>query len=231
MGKFGDSDMDFNNNGTEWGLVSEEDEGGAGIGASLGVMWQYGFPSASGLSLTLSADVILNLLNSNVNEWYDDMIEETEKAETVTEVLVKKPRYLNVPVMAGLQYSTSLKDNVNIYFEGAIGFNIRNITEAETETKGYTVDPLDPTFRYNYNQKETSTFDKMTSFAFRVGGGLIINDKYTIGVGYYNLGKGRVRGDDKQSLTNVSGRTTDKQSFKYKNVVPTLVMVRIGYIF
>lgn len=213
-GKYAESDIDEN----EWGLIYEKKDGGAGIGFNLGLQWNFGIQSVKGLSILFSVDAIVNTLNSDLNDHFDDVRDEME--DKADDYSLTTPKYINVPVMIGANYTYKLNEGFGVYGEAAMGLNLRKITNLSifTETNGY-------------EYSETYEYDFATSFGYRIGAGFVFYDKYTLGISYWNLGAAKVKGKATEVLEYDGDKDKDTDKFKLKDITPTQVLFRLGIRF
>lgn len=212
-GEFAESDMDRE----EWVLLSNKKGGGAGTGFNIGLQWNFNIQSVQGLSILFSIDGIMNPVNSDVKDYLEDIADDDEGAEFNYTL----PKYLNFPVMVGARYSYGLNQNISLYGEAAMGLAFRKITNLSIHEE-FTEAGKD------YEYDETYEYDFSTSFAYRFGAGFIINNKYNIGVSLWNLGASKVKGTMRGEEKYDGERDTEKEKFKSKNVIPTMIMFRLG---
>ncbi len=87
------------------------------------------------------------------------------------------PKYLNVPVLAGLQYEKSISDGFKLNAVAGVGLNVLIITK-------YSL--------YNEDIWETSertdTFKPSFKLCYKFGVGFVLQDKYTLSLHYIGLG-------------------------------------------
>ena len=235
VGEFAESDMDDE----EWILINDDEKvGGAGVGIDLGMQWKFGIQSVNGLGIILSVDGMVNRLNSDINEWMEDYIDDAE--DEYDDFELKTPKYFNFPVLVGVNYTHALNENIGLFGEAAMGFNIRKITklyehyemdDSYTYYNGYSYS----TIEYTYKRTYTYNYDMSSTFAFRIGGGLVFNNRFTLGLSYWNLGSARIKGKYESERTSYNGdavvTTKDKDKFKLKSLTPTMVMLRFGISF
>ena len=197
-------------------------EGGAGVGANIG--FKFKFPTnAEGLGVLLSIDGIYNGLNSDVKDYFEDLTDYNE--EVFDDYTLRKPNYINVPVMVGLNYCYDASDNIGIYGEAGIGLDARFITklcEEAEQSNSYS------SFEYT----DTYKFDPAVAFAFQLGAGILINNRFTLGVNLYNLGSAKVKGKDtckeKYYEYGYYDSESEKYNFKGKSLSTTMVLLRFG---
>lgn len=207
MGSFGESNVDKG----KWALLGSSDQGGAGLGFNVGLKMKFDIPSISGLGVIATADFIFNGLNSDVKDFVEELEDEADEDITT-------PRYMNIPIMVGANYAYPLSSAVSVYGEAALGLNIRKITDFKES------------YEYSSVEGETSLkYDVATSFAFQLGAGFLFNEKFSIGVNYYILGSAQVKGkmEDDYDYTKES----DSEKFKFKDVSPSMLLVRLGFHF
>ena len=203
-------------------MVDEDfTEGGAGMGFTAGLKFKFN-TGVKGLGVILSVDGIYNGLNSDVRDFFEDVEDEWE--EEFDDFSMKTPKYLNVPLMVGANYTYDVSPKFGIYGEAGLGANLRYITKLELDGKGtYYGD----TYKINLAVDYDPTF----TLAYQLGAGIEINKSITIGINYYNLGAGKVSGKMKEKETYNGSTDSDSEKFKYKRVTPTLVMLRVGFRF
>ncbi|HOK51456.1 MAG TPA: outer membrane beta-barrel protein [Bacteroidales bacterium] len=176
--------------------------GGANVGFNIGGKYLYNFTQTN-VNLFLSADFNYNGLKESVK---DDIKSNLEDVGLYVEIDYYK--FINVPLLTGLNLNIPADENLSLWLESGIGLDILKITNMTI---------------YTNNEKATAQFNSSTQFAFTVGGGLKIKDKYLIGVHYNGLGKHRPKG--KINSNGQSIRVND-----YKIEVSTL-SINIGILF
>lgn len=122
----------------QWGLDldGKYKNGGAGLGFNIGAQWTLSEISAvKGLDLILSVDAFYNGLNSDLRDAVDDERDEMESRSYISDFTLRTPKYLNFPLMVGLNYGTGIAPNIGIYGEVAIGANLRLITNMTREVE------------------------------------------------------------------------------------------------
>lgn len=218
-GKFADASGDFSSgNPINWGLQDNSKKGGAGIGVIVGGQFKYDIASVKGLGVLVSVDGMYNSLNSDVTDYYDDMVDALDNS--TTEFSVTLPTYFNIPIMAGLGYTLKATNNISVFAEAALGANIRIITNyVETSYTSMT----------NYEVIATSEYNTATTFAYRLGAGIMLNEKYSISVDYYSLGMAKAEGT---AYTEINGKEqSNAPKFKAGKITPANVAIRFGINF
>jgi opacity protein-like surface antigen len=159
LNDFGDDDID------------DEDSGLAGTGFELGGKYVYQL-NESGLGLFAGADLIYNGLASDVK---DDLEDDMDGVDNL-----KFYSYINVPLMAGINYSFNANNQVALFGEFGLGVNLLKVTNMS--------------FEYDHDDYE-SRYDPSTKLGFKIGGGLIFNDAYSLEVNYLGLGEQEIDGE------------------------------------
>lgn len=88
------------------------------------------------------------------------------------------PKYFNVPILAGLQYEKTISDGLNLFGEAGVGLNILKITNLSYEEDNY---------------EELTTFKPSVGLGFKIGAGIVLQEKYTISLNYLGLGSHKVK--------------------------------------
>lgn len=175
----------------------EEDAFSDGSGvAGTGFYLGYKFLSplkASGLFWTFSAGVMYNDLQSDFKDDLEDYLEDADDFSL--------PKYINVPVLIGLQYEKSLSDNISLYGEGAIGPNLFKLTNYSVSSDEY---------------ESTTTFKPIIGLGFKIGAGIVLNNKYTIGLSYLGLGSYKVKYESEYKEDGES----DSEDGKFDKALP-----------
>lgn len=204
-------------------LKKESSDAGAATGFNLGIKSQFKIPSVKGLNFLASLDFMYNGMNSDIKDLFDEEGEDLEDFEYTT------PKYMNIPIMLGLNYSYGLNDKIKLWGEFAAGINIRKITDlsAEGTDYDYYYDEWGNYYEYEYDFKTTYIYDIKTTFAFQLGGGVLFADRFSVGLHYYALGKAKVQGN----IEYEEDDETEKGKFKYKDVNPSMLVLRLGLHF
>ena len=135
----------------------------------------------------------------------------------------KMPSYINIPVMAGLNYTiANINSDVSLYAEGGVGVNMRHIGKLEGTVTDYVsgYGTIDIDMEYS--------FDKAFLFAFQLGAGATIKDKFTIGLNYFNLGNEKVRG---KVSAEAEGYSATEKGKSDKKLSANILALRVGFKF
>jgi opacity protein-like surface antigen len=159
IGDFGDDDLD------------DEDSGLAGVGFDLGGKYVYQLNS-SGLGLFVGADLMFNGFKSDVK---DDLEDGSDGDITF-------PNYINVPVLAGLNYTFEANSQISLFGEFGLGADLLKFTNEVIEGDDGDLEVV---------------FDPDMKMAYKIGGGLIFNKNIGVEFNYFNLGKHKLDGEYK----------------------------------
>jgi hypothetical protein len=194
-GKFGDGNEKTENIG--------DGKGFAATGFTIGYK-HYSPLSAENLSWVFGIEAFYNALNSDYKDYYEDHSGYKD---------ITFPIYLNFPVTFGLNYSIPLNgESLKIYGEVALGANYSMLTNYINED------------RPEYYDREF-IFTPAFGLAYGLEGGLFINNKYSIGLKYNNLGSYKY----KYKIEYSDG--TDKKD-KYNKALPiTSLSLSLGILF
>lgn len=217
MGGFGASDMDkgkctlFNN---------VADYGGADVGFDLGVKAIVPILPVEGLSMIFNVEFMLNGLNDDVKDYFDDLRDFYEDIYGSCDDITMS-KYINIPVMLGLNYAYAVSPTFKLYGEASLGVNERAITKTKV-----VIGDSDGT-------KYESSYDVATTFAYQAGVGFVVNDKFSIGLHYYGLGAHKVEGKSTTSGTahySIGDMPTyEHADIKSKDIAPTILLLQLGF--
>ena len=242
-GKF----AEFDDNDKVCALINGSSKTGS-AGTGFGVGFKYQFPTqVANLRFLVGAELMYNPLNGDAKDWFDDNDSGKGSEHGSEGVLsydydyeVTLPKYLNVPLMAGLNYAFKLNDKINIFGEFAAGINMRLFTNAkilqEKEgtalySDGYT------SYYYDFTSTSDTTYKyyNAITFAYRFGAGVTF-DRISIGLHWYNLGSAKVKGKieseyDYNSSINGNSHNSHKENFKRKDLSISMMTLTVGYHF
>jgi opacity protein-like surface antigen len=170
--------------------MDDDDTGGAGVGISLGGKYTYKL-NDNGLGLYLGADFNYNGLKSSVKDDIEDEFDDMGVDVDITYI-----KYVNIPITAGLNYTFKANDQVSLFGDLGIGADFFKVTNM--------------TFEANNEEMEVN-YKLSTQLAYKIGGGLMIKDKYIIGIHYNGLGEHDLKGEMKYD-----GDTEDLDDSKLK---------------
>lgn len=215
-GNYADATADYTNGVLRYGLLDKTKKGGASTGFTVGAQGKFGIKSVKGLGITVSADFFFNSTNADVRDYFD---EDIDTRETSTfELSYKLPKYIHIPIMAGIDYTYDLNEHIGFYGEGALGVNVRIISKFEQ----YSATPTTETLN-------TATYKTAAAFAYRFGAGIVINKRYNLGIAYYGLGSSKVEGETSSEVNGQNSPSTTK--LKGGTIAANNFTVRLGITF
>ena len=94
--------------------------GNASTGLNLGIKY-YSPLKTDGLSLVFGVDIFYNPLNKDVR---DDL-----EADWADNNDISFTKYLNIPIMAGVNYKIPVSEKIVFFGEGSLGFNMLKVTK------------------------------------------------------------------------------------------------------
>lgn len=183
------------------GFIDEE-EGSAAIGINAGI--QYSYPlSESGIGVFGGVDV-------NYNGLQDDVKDEIEESFTGIgeDVDITYPKYINIPITAGVNYTADL-EKIGLFVELGLAYNFLKITNFEIEVG---------------SENLKLEFNTASNFGFKIGGGILVNDNLSISLNYFALGEHDIDGE-----ADISGGFGSGNINLEREV--SLLTINIGYKF
>ena len=212
-GNFADGEID--NNSVEWGLVDDDKDGGAGLGFNAGFKFNIA-TGVNGLRAMITVDGIYNGLNSELREYFSDLVDEGE--DNYRDFTLITPKYVNFAAMAGVNYTYYFNNKIGLFAEAGLGPNLRIITKWEN-------------YKETENRKTTTTieYDPKIALAYQFGAGIELSKRITLGLSYYNLGSAKVKYEKTTKVKSQEGTSSDTDKDSLKRITPTIVMLRIGF--
>lgn len=144
---------------------------GAGLGFDCGLKYIHQL-NASGLGVFGQFDFIYNSLTNR----FKDELEDYYK-RNFNQVEFKHHKYLNFPLLFGINYTHAVNDKTKLFGEFGLGVNFLKITNYKI-----TLISVDHTF-------ELRNFSLSSKLAYKLGGGIIFKDKFYFSLNYSGLGK------------------------------------------
>lgn len=148
---------------------ANQDIGGATIGGTVGIYYVYPI-TKTGLGLFGGVDIYYNQLKGNVKS----SIEAKYNEANHDDVTFRFPSYLNIPFSGGIKYEQSINTNISLFANMGITVNFFKITDLVVCDGDYKTEIV-----YFIPQK----------IGYKVGGGVLINNKSSISINYLALGE------------------------------------------
>lgn len=218
MGDLGAGDRIKNFDTRDYALVSEDGrQGYADFGGGIGFDVTFHLPK--GIGILAGFDYFANLNKSEIKDCYDDYRANLE-ATHGTSYSYTLPMIMNLPLYIGVNYTANREKNFTFYAEVATGPNFRLISDFKQEFK-YDDNLID-------DRTYTADYKSATTFAFKLGAGVLMWNRMSIVLDYYSLGKAKIEG----TATTKIGAVATEQSFKGKKAMSSSELVlRVGYHF
>ena len=185
-------DVDFNSVNT----------GGAAVGINIGL--QYIHPiTESGLGVFGGVEVNYNALSKDMK----NDIEEFYQSRGIHNGIMKFNRYINIPISAGLNYTHQANDNIGVFANAGLALNFLKMTDAKI---GFN------------SQVATTRMDFASNIGFKIGTGILINQKTSVSIHYLGLGEHDIEGE-----VRTRGRSDDIDAQRSAN----LLTLTLGFGF
>jgi|SRR5690606_8343292 len=180
----------------------------ASVGVGLNLEYIYPL-NDNGLGLFAGLGINYNWLKSDAK---DEIIEEAEGYADEDDIRFMK--YFTIPVSAGLNYTYNTNSNVSLFGNLGLVANLMKITNQEIESyEGGTT---------------TQTFDFSSNLGFKLGGGVILNEKTYISLNYISAGKQKIKGEIEYENDGYGGDYDNSTSFKSKHKINYLTLT-VGF--
>ncbi len=192
IGTFGKGDV------TDMALNSlkSSEFGGAATGFNVGLKYQLSL--LGNISAFASADFFYNGLKSEIK---DDLKAIANLANNDDYTV---PAYINLPVMAGVNYTILDIIGTTLWAEAGVGANFRSITGTSDDETPYA---------------------SATTFAWQVGIGVSVSNAVSLGLYYYGLGASEVDFKSDNKVTDAMNKLNESK------LNPSMVVIRLGYHF
>lgn len=168
--------------------ANNDKAGGAALGINVGIEGQYKL-QVEGLNIFVSADYMNNGLSSDMKSQFEEYFGSSN---------ITYFKYSNIPVIGGLTLATKPQNNLSVFGSAGLGIDYLSLSDLTMRIDGVS---------------GTMDFDPTTALAFKLGGGLIFSNKYTLALTYMNLGEHQMKGS-----TKVMGEASVSMSGSYLNV-------------
>ena len=215
MGNFADDDIDYYIDLEEDDYYSKES--GAATGVGIGYEFVYSL-SEKGLGLFAGIDVNYNGLQKDIKDDIEEILEDFD----IEIKDIKFPKFFNIPISAGLNYTYKADDKLSLYGNLGLLVNFIKITDYVVEGKQY--DYYDDDW---VSLEGTVKFDIANSFGYKVGGGIIINDKIILSINYLGLGEPEIKGE----VEIKDGDSEDDLEIGRKDMPIDILTLTVGFKF
>ena len=206
-------------------------KGGAGRGWDAGIDISFAMPFHPSLEIAFTADFMQSNPNRDIREYYE--ISYTRRYSQCSYYNMRLPRFRNIPILIGVRYCYPIASGIDLYGEALAGINRRLITDWVLT---FTNDPWTPQedLTYpEYNNIDIRSYTSATTFAFRLGAGVLIKKKVTLGASFQMLGKAPLSWDrtvtTRHDIYGEISEYTNTTHTDYTDLNPTLVLIQLGY--
>jgi len=224
---------------TKWALdnIKEGTEGYAGIGFNVGFDVTVALP-VEGLGVFGGIDFFFNTNNSALNDALDEYAKnEVKVLDYVSEVKYTKPHFINIPILFGLNYLHNFNNIVGIWGEAGVGPNFRLISRYEKTTdynRAMDVMLPDGEIVTCIEKRTGATYKSAVTLGFKLGAGVMLWDRMSIGLDYYYLGSAKIEATAIYELggTDYADKVYTSKTVKGNNAISAgEFAVRVGYHF
>jgi len=172
----------------------------AAVGLNLGL--EYTYPVKKLQDFDFFGGIDIN--NSGLKKTYRTKNED---------VISKFPKYLNIPISAGLKYNYKLNDQITLFGKGGIALDFLKVSKVEVrETHSYWA--------------STTKVDLSVKPGLTLGGGLFINNSIGLGISYFAFAEHKLKG-----TTTIVGKDDRSISENMKTNFFTLTAsVKLDYL-
>ena len=204
---------------------------GAGRGWAAGIEISYAMPFHKSLEAVVCGEFMQSGASRDVQDYYQKVYARHYDQCSLYEMHL--PRFRNIPLMAGLRYCFPLNTIFDLYGEAMAGMNIRTITDWTTAYADANWQQPEGEQSYEFNNLKIYRYTPATTFAFRLGAGILVKKKVSIGASFYMMGKAPLSWDQEETVRyNIAGEikeNTNTNHVDYFTINPTLVLVSIGF--
>jgi len=172
----------------------------AAVGLNLGLEYTYPLKQLQNFDFFSGIDINYSGLKKSYRTKNEDMIS-------------KFPKYLNIPLSAGLRYNYELNDKIALFGKGGIALDFFKVTKTE--------------IRETINSWESTTnVDLSVKPGFILGGGCSINKSIELGVTYFAFSGHKLEG-----ITKIVGRADRPITEEMKtNFLTLTASVKLDYL-
>lgn len=222
----------------KWALtnIKEGTDGYAGIGFNVGFDVTVNLP-VEGLGIFGGIDFFFNANKSALSSCLDEYARnEVKVKDYVSEVKYNKPNFMNIPILFGVNYLHNFNNIVGIWGEAGIGPNFRLISRFEKEREFNTAvtEELDNgELVLSIQEKTGYKYKSAVTLGFKLGAGVMLWDRMSIGLDYYYLGSAKIEATKILELNgNDYAYSYSEKTIKGDNSISASeLVVRVGYHF
>jgi len=151
----------------------------------------YSHPfSDNGFSLLWGIDLNYNSLKGDMK----DEIVEVYQAQGIFPTDIEYWHYTNVPISFGVNYSNEGTNGIGVFLDAGIVLNLLKVSDYEITANYETVK-----LKYDWEQK----------VGFKIGGGVLIGQRYSVGIHFLDFGKYELDGVFSRRINDATGYSED----------------------
>lgn len=224
---------------SKWALdnIKEGTEGYAGIGFNVGFDVTVALP-VEGLGVFGGIDFFLNTNKSALTDALEEYARNEVKVfDYVSEVKYSKPNFINIPILFGLNYLHNFNNIVGVWGEAGVGPNFRLISRYEKTTdynRAMDIMLPDGELVTCIEKRTGATYKSAVTLGFKLGAGVMLWDRMSIGLDYYYLGSAKIEATAIYELggTDYADKVYTSKTIKGDNAISASeLVVRVGYHF
>lgn len=169
---------------------------------------------------TVNVGIMYNGLNG---EFQDDTEYDLKRGDYYSEDLESSfSKYLNIPILVGLQYEKGISSNTKLFGEFGIGINYLKLTDMS-----FSWDFYDSGSTYDFDL--SMAFKPSIQLGYKLGGGILIKDKYAIGLSYLGLGSHKLK---YVISASIDGESEESDEFRFDEALSiSSFNITLGYRF
>lgn len=191
------------------------DVGSAVTGVDIAAKIYQPLPFCKDLKVTVGANFLLNAISQDfkdkVRKGIDSQLGGMSPQPSVD---ITYPRYMNIPVMVGLNYQVPVVKLLDLYVNGELGVNFSSVSNMLLNMS-----------YMGQSSESTVSVNSQQAFATRLGAGLLLMNKFSLGVDYSLLGTYAYSG---KTTASAGGSTAIKN---YGKIPLRILGIYLGYRF
>jgi hypothetical protein len=224
---------------SKWALsnIKEGTDGYAGIGFNVGFDVTVSLP-VEGLGVFGGIDFFFNTNKSALTDCLEEYAKnEVKVLDYVSEVNYTKPNFMNIPILFGVNYLHNFNNIVGIWGEAGVGPNFRLIStyaKVREFNTAMTIMLPDGEVVTCIQERSGAKYKSACTFGFKIGAGVMLWNRMSIGLDYYNLGKAPIEATGIYELggTDYADKYYTSKTIKGDNAISASeLVVRVGYHF
>lgn len=223
---------------TKWALADKAGTYGyADFGFNIGFDVTVTLP-VKGIGIFGGIDFFYNTNSSELLDCLDEMAKnEVKILDYVSEVKYTAPNFMNIPILFGVNYLHNFNHIVGIWGEAGVGPNFRLISSYAKEREFNTATNImlpDGEIVTCIQEKNGADYKSAVTLGFKVGAGVMLWNRMSIGLDFYHLGSAKVEATRIYELggTDYADKLYANKTVTGDNAISASeLVVRVGYHF